>query len=262
MFTPTKTINIARLELTVVLKSDRLDAWVDRIAYTANINIMSPLQYTPMGDIPKITEELREVFLSGLTRPLAYRKEQIKGLYNLIVENEEALREACVLDLHKPLTEVVLGETGPVKQECVDTLKNLDYWAAPEKVKVSLINKMDTVHVRKEPLGIVLVIGAWNYPVNLLLIPAIGAIAAGNTAILKPSEFSPHVAALLTKLLPKYLDSRSYRIINGGVPETTLLLEQKFDHIFYTGSGNVGKIIMTAAAKHLTPVTLELGGKR
>lgn len=108
----------------------------------------------------------------------------------------------------------------------------------------------------------VLIIGAWNYPTNLLLAPAVGAIAAGNTVVLKPSEVSSHTAALITRLLPKYLDSRSYRIVNGAATETTILLEHKFDHIFYTGSGNIGKIVMGAAAKQLTPVTLELGGKR
>lgn len=99
-------------------------------------------------------------------------------------------------------------------------------------------------------------------PINLLLAPAVGAIAAGNCVILKPSEVSTHTAALLTRLLPKYLDPRSVRIINGAAAETTVLLEQKFDHMFYTGSGNIGKVIMAAAAKQLTPVTLELGGKR
>jgi len=121
---------------------------------------------------------------------------------------------------------------------------------------------MDSVHIRKDPLGLVLIIGAWNYPTNLLLAPAVGAIAAGNTVILKPSEVSPNTAALITRLLPKYLDARSYRIVNGAATETTVLLEHKFDHIFYTGSGNIGKIVMGAAAKQLTPVTLELGGKR
>ncbi|KAI1288963.1 Aldehyde dehydrogenase [Mortierella claussenii] len=222
---------------------------------------MTSLEYTPVGDISRIVQELRATFLSGLTKPLAYRKEQLKGLHNLVVENEAALFEATYRDMRKPPTEVILGELGPLRQECIDAIKHLDEWAAPTRPKLPLIYKMDTVHIRKDPLGTVLIIGAWNYAINLLLVPAVGAIAAGNTIVLKPSELSVHVGALLTQLLPKYLDSRSYRIINGGAQETTTLLENKFDHIFYTGSGNVGKIIMTAAAKHLTPVTLELGGK-
>ncbi|KAG0206798.1 Aldehyde dehydrogenase [Mortierella sp. GBA30] len=222
---------------------------------------MSNLTYTPLDDITQIVQELRASFNSGLTKPLSYRKEQLKGLYNLIDENEDLIREASFQDLHKHPQELVVGETGIGKQECIEAIKNLDSWAAPQYVKTSLLNKMDAPHIRKEPLGMVLVIGAWNYPLNLLLAPAVGAIAAGNTVVMKPSEVAPHTAALLTKLLPKYLDSRSYRIINGAVEETTALLEHKFDHIFYTGSGNIGKIIMGAAARQLTPVTLELGGK-
>ncbi|KAG0249074.1 Aldehyde dehydrogenase [Mortierella polycephala] len=222
---------------------------------------MADLAYTPLSDIPQIVQELRDSFNAGLTKPLSYRKEQLKGLHNLIDENESLIREASFLDLHKHPQELVMGETGIGKQECVDAIKNLDKWAEPTYVKTGLINKMDEPHVRKEPLGMVLIIGAWNYPLNLLLAPAVGAIAAGNTVLMKPSEVAPHTAALLTKLLPKYLDHRSYRIINGAVEETTAILEHKFDHIFYTGSGNIGRIIMGAAAKQLTPVTLELGGK-
>ncbi|KAF9980081.1 Aldehyde dehydrogenase, partial [Modicella reniformis] len=208
-----------------------------------------------------IVQELRETFHSGLTKSLAYRKEQLKGLHNLVAENEQKIIRAAYDDLRKPPQEVILGETGMVKQECVDAIKNLDQWAAPKKVSAGLLSSMDTLHIRKEPLGVVLIIGAWNYPFNLLLDPAVGAIAAGNTVVLKPSEVSSNMAALITELLPKYLDSRSYQIINGSAGETTALLENKFDHIFYTGSGTVGKIIMGAAAKQLTPVTLELGGK-
>ncbi|KAG0016577.1 Aldehyde dehydrogenase [Entomortierella chlamydospora] len=219
------------------------------------------VEYTPLSDIPTILQDVRATFKSGLTKSLSYRKEQLKGLHNMIAENEDLFREASFLDLRKPPQELFLGETGIIKHECVEAIKNLDRWASPEKVKVSLINKFDDIHIRKDPVGVVLIIGTWNYPVNLLLIPAIGAIAAGNTVILKPSEVSPHVAKLVTELLPKYLDQRSYRIVNGAVPHTSALLDLKFDHIFYTGSGNVGKIIMAAAAKQLTPVTLELGGK-
>ncbi|KAF9354891.1 Aldehyde dehydrogenase [Mortierella sp. AD094] len=225
------------------------------------LNDIPVVEYTPLSDISTILLEVRATFNSGLTKPLSYRKEQLKGLHNMIAENEALFREASFLDLRKPPQELFLGETGIIKHECVEAIKNLDRWAVPDKVKVSLLNKFDDIHVRKDPLGVVLIIGAWNYPLNLLLIPAVGAIAAGNTVIFKPSELSPRVANLVTELLPKYLDQRSYRIVNGGALETTTLLDLKFDHIFYTGSGNIGKIIMTAAAKQLTPVTLELGGK-
>ncbi|KAF9348300.1 Aldehyde dehydrogenase [Mortierella sp. AD094] len=219
------------------------------------------LTYTPLSDIPKIVASLRSAYHAGVTRSLEYRKQQLRGLYNLVSENDVAIRDAVFKDLHKPPAELMIGESGMVKQECIDAIKNLDKWAANRAVKTSIVNKFDNVHIRKDPLGMVLIIGAWNYPLNLLLAPAVGAIAAGNTVVLKPSEVAPNTAALLTKLLPSYLDQRAYRIINGAVEETSLLLEHKFDHIFYTGSGQVGKIVMGAAAKHLTPVTLELGGK-
>ncbi|KAF9131678.1 Aldehyde dehydrogenase [Mortierella sp. 14UC] len=219
------------------------------------------LVFTPTSDIPKIVQELRATFLTGLTRPLAYRKEQLKGLHNLVAENEHLFKESVYRDLRKPPQELIAGETGAVRQEAIDAIKHLDQWAAPQSVKTTLLNRMNKPHIRKTPLGTVLIIGAWNLPINLLLAPAVGAIAAGNCVVLKPSEVSTHTAALLTKLLPKYLDPRSVRIINGAAEETTVLLEQKFDHMFYTGSGNIGKIIMAAAAKQLTPVTLELGGK-
>ncbi|KAG0002690.1 Aldehyde dehydrogenase [Entomortierella chlamydospora] len=219
------------------------------------------LEYTPLSDIPKIVSNLRSAYHAGVTRSLEYRKQQLRGLYNLISENDAAIRDAVFKDLHKPPAELMIGESGMVKQECIDAIKNLDKWAANRAVKTGIVNKFDNVHIRKDPLGLVLIIGAWNYPLNLLLAPAVGAIAAGNTVVLKPSEVAPNTAALLTKLLHLYLDQRAYRIINGAVEETSLLLEHKFDHIFYTGSGQVGKIIMGAAAKHLTPVTLELGGK-
>ncbi|KAI9276916.1 Aldehyde/histidinol dehydrogenase, partial [Phascolomyces articulosus] len=123
------------------------------------------------------------------------------------------------------------------------------------------LNSSDKTYIRKEPKGVVLVIAAWNYPVQLLLAPVVGAIAAGNCAVIKPSEVAEATNSLIVEQLPKYLDPRAYTVVSAGVVETTALLEQKFDHIFYTGNGMVGKIVMTAAAKHLTPVTLELGGK-
>ncbi|KAI7831520.1 aldehyde dehydrogenase, dimeric NADP-preferring [Gamsiella multidivaricata] len=219
------------------------------------------LTFTPMSEIPKIVQGLRSTFSANLTKPLEYRKQQLRGLYNLLAENDAAIREAVFNDLHKSPQELMIGESGVLKQECIDAIKNLDKWAANRSVKTSIVNKFDNVHIRKDPLGMVLIIGAWNYPLNLLLAPAVGAIAAGNTVLLKPSEVAPHTAVLLTKLLPMYLDQRAYRIVNGGPEETTLLLEHKFDHIFFTGSGQVGRVIMMAAAKQLTSVTLELGGK-
>ncbi|CAO3595609.1 unnamed protein product [Absidia cylindrospora] len=164
--------------------------------------------------------------------------------------------------MNKPRSEALSGDIAPVLEECLYFLENIDRLAKDEKIKPRLgMNAMETVKVRHDPLGVVLVIGCWNYPVQLSLVPLVGAIAAGNAVVLKLSEVSAHTAALLTELIPRYLNQSFCRVVNGAVEETTYLLQQKFDHIFYTGSPMVGKIVMSAASKHLTGVTLELGGK-
>ncbi|KAG0360076.1 Aldehyde dehydrogenase 3 member B1, partial [Gamsiella multidivaricata] len=148
------------------------------------------------------------------------------------------------------------------KEEINDALEHLEEWAKDEYIEPSLINKYGvTCLVRKEPKGAALIVSPWNYPVFLTFGPLAGAMAAGCTAVVKPSELAPHTAKLLTELFPRYLDSRAYIIVNGAAHETTKLLEHKWDHIFYTGNGTVAKIIMKAASQHLTPLTLELGGK-
>ena len=131
----------------------------------------------------------------------------------------------------------------------------------PEYVAKTMLYQPMSCYMYREPFGVVLIIGAWNYPVQLTFLPLVGAIAAGNCAVIKPSEMAPAVASLIESLLPKYLDSKCYKVVTGGIPETTALLRQKFDMIFYTGNSSVGKVVMTAAAQNLTPVVLELGGK-
>ncbi|CAO3689055.1 unnamed protein product [Umbelopsis ramanniana] len=207
------------------------------------------LQYTPVDSIEDTVEHLRRSFHSGISLPLAYRKKQLKQLYNLVTENEALLFAALRKDLRKHEVESIGGEIAPVAEECLWFLEHLDELAKDEKVNPRVfLNKLGgSALVRKEPLGVVLII--------------VGAIAAGNTAIIKPSEVSAHTAAAITALLPNYLDPRCYRTVNGAVTETTRLLELHFNHIFYTGSPEIGKVVMSAAAKHLTSVTLELGGK-
>ncbi|CAG8724197.1 978_t:CDS:2, partial [Funneliformis caledonium] len=220
------------------------------------------LKYNDINEFSQIMGELRASFTKRrLTTPLEYRRKQLEQLYHLIEENKEELCEALYNDLHKSKIESLIAEIGTLREECLEAHNNLYEWAAPESVKTNMIYKMNKCHIRKDPVGTVLIIGAWNYPVTLLLTPLVGAIAAGCTAILKPSELAANTAAVIAKLFPKYLDQNAYRIINGGATETMALLKYRFDHIFYTGSGVVGKIIMSEAAKHLTPVTLELGGK-
>ncbi|CAG8574900.1 6929_t:CDS:2 [Diversispora eburnea] len=219
------------------------------------------LNYTSTEEVPQIVEDLRKSFFSNLTKPLSYRKNQLKQLYNLFDDNEQELCDALQKDLRRPRSEAVLGEISIIKQEIYDSIKNLDTWAKPEFVKVGIAHKLNRCQIRKEPVGNVLIIGPWNFPILLLLLPFVGAISAGCTAILKPSEIAENCATVITELFPKYLDQNSYRIVNGDAKVATTLLENRFDHIFYTGSGKIGKIVMETAAKHLTPITLELGGK-
>ncbi|XP_045809637.1 aldehyde dehydrogenase family 3 member H1-like isoform X3 [Trifolium pratense] len=152
-------------------------------------------------------------------------------------------------------------QIGVFKNSCEVTLKELKQWMTPEKAKTSITTFPSSAEIVPEPLGVVLVISAWNYPFLLSLDPVVGAIAAGNVVVLKPSEIAPASSALLAKLLGEYMDNSCVRVVEGAIDETTALLQQKWDKILYTGNGKVGRIVMAAAAKHLTPIILELGGK-
>ncbi|MBU1236816.1 MAG: aldehyde dehydrogenase family protein [Gammaproteobacteria bacterium] len=212
-------------------------------------------------DIPATVTRLRRTFDSGITKPLEWRHEQLRGMRRMLVERAAEFDLALSEDLGKHPIESKLTETGMAVGEIDHTLRHLKRWLAPRHRGVPLMLQPASAKVMLEPLGVVLVIAPWNYPVLLSLTPLIGALAAGNVAILKPSELAVSTSVLLARLLPKYLDPNAIAVVEGGVDETTLLLEQRFDHIFYTGNGRVGRVVMTAAAKHLTPVTLELGGK-
>lgn len=205
--------------------------------------------------------ELRGAFASGTTRSYQWRESQLRGLLRMTDEHEQDIVAALRSDLGKPELESVLYEAAMLRNSCKFALKELQRWMMPEKVKTSLTTFPSSAEIVSEPLGVVLIISAWNYPYLLSLDPVVGAIAAGNAVVLKPSEIAPATSALLAKLLGEYMDSSSIRVVEGAVPETTALLEQKWDKIFYTGNGRVGRIVMAAAAKHLTPVVLELGGK-
>jgi aldehyde dehydrogenase (NAD+) len=221
---------------------------------------MTPMS-TPIEEIPGRVEHLREGFHSGVVRPVPSRRAQLEQLRRLVDEHQDTFIEALAADLGKPEIEAYATEIGFTLNEIDHTLKHLDRWTAPNKVRLPLTSRPGSARVVQEPLGTVLVIAPWNYPLQLLLAPLVPALAAGNTVVLKPSEVAPHTAAAITELLPRYLDDRAVTVINGGVEETTALLAERFDHIFYTGNGKVGRVVMEAAAVHLTPVTLELGGK-
>ncbi|MET8213090.1 aldehyde dehydrogenase family protein [Streptomyces sp. NPDC005373] len=204
---------------------------------------------------------LRATFDTGRTKPVAWRKEQLQALRRLLTEREDVFAQALQTDLGKSATEAHMMEIGFLVKEIDHTLRHLDRWLRPGRVSVPLSLMPSRAWTVREPLGVVLVISPWNYPVNLALAPVIGALAAGNSVVLKPSEVAPATSAVLAHWLPRVLDPQAVAVVEGGVPETTALLQQRFDHIFYTGNGVVGRIVMAAAARHLTPVTLELGGK-
>ncbi|XP_008545252.1 aldehyde dehydrogenase, dimeric NADP-preferring isoform X1 [Microplitis demolitor] len=208
-----------------------------------------------------MVQKTRDAFYSGKTRALKWRIHQIKQLRRMLEENTEQFHSALKSDLRRSKFENCCLEIDYTLNEITHMLRHIKEWSAVEKPPKDLVNILDSPEIHKDPYGVVLVIGAWNYPLQLLLVPVIGAIAAGNCVIMKPSEVSPATADTIARLVPKYLDTECYHVVLGGVAETSELLKQKFDYIFYTGSGNVGKIIREAANKYLTPVTLELGGK-
>ncbi|KAM6905646.1 aldehyde dehydrogenase family 3 member B1 [Xenentodon cancila] len=209
----------------------------------------------------QVVERLRSAFRSGVTLPEAFRRGQLVKLMSMLKDNEEHILKALHKDLAKPKFEAMLSEVDIVINEIHHAISNISSWMQPEYAAKNLATRLDDCFIRREPFGVVLVIGPWNYPLQLLIVPLVGAIAAGNCVIIKPSEISPATEGLIAELIPKYLSEDCYAVIRGGAKETKALLKNRFDHIFYTGSQAVARSIMQAASVHLTPVTLELGGK-
>lgn len=205
----------------------------------------------------------RSFFDEGWTRSYEFRIEQLQKLKEAIKANEKAILQALYLDLHKPEYEAYTAEIGILYEEINVAMKHLKSWMKPEKIGTPLVLQPSQSLIYKEPLGLVLIIGPWNYPFQLLMAPLIGAIAAGNCAIIKPSDQSRHVSDVVTKLIGEIYSNSYISVVQGpGSMIGPMLIEKyRFDHIFFTGSPNVGKNIAAMAAKHLTPVTLELGGK-
>src|SRR5690554_3749712 len=206
-------------------------------------------------------QRLRSTYDSGLTRPLSWRRQQLEQLQQLLERHENELLQALQTDLGKSKAEGWLTELGYLRSDIQHTLKHLKRWMQPRRVSQPLLAWPGRSYLYPEPLGVVLIIGAWNYPLQLLLSPLVAALAAGNCVVVKPSELAPNTAQLLERLLPDYLASEAVQVVTGGADVAAELLQQRFDHILYTGGGRVGRIVMKAAAEHLTPVTLELGGK-
>jgi aldehyde dehydrogenase (NAD+) len=208
-------------------------------------------------------QAMRTFFSAGETLDIKFRREQLLKLKNAIVEFERDLHEALFSDLKKSPEESWVTETGFLIAEINHTIKHLSRWIKPERVRTNLLNFPSRSYVYKEPLGVVLIIGPWNYPVQLLFTPLVGAIAAGNCVVLKPSEFAPAAAAVMQKLIDSIFPKEYILSVQGeGVKVVPEMMENfRFDHVFYTGSTSVGKIIYGMAARQLVPVTLELGGK-
>jgi aldehyde dehydrogenase (NAD+) len=208
-------------------------------------------------------DAIRSYFNSGATKSFAFRKEQLQKFRNAVLQHEEDLYTALYTDLKKSKEETWVTETGFFIAEINDAIRNLQGWMKPKKVKTNLLNMPSSSYVMSEPLGVVLVIGPWNYPLQLLFTPVIGAIAAGNCIVIKPSEFAPATASVMKEIITKTFDEKYILFVEGDgatvIPE--MMNDFIFDHVFYTGSTTVGKIIYQMAAKNLVPVTLELGGK-
>lgn len=214
-----------------------------------------------MENLNHMIQRQKQFFLTGKTKSIDFRIDNLKTLKSLVEENEQELLNALKQDLSKSEFEAYTTEIGFVLSEISFTLKNLRKWSKPKRVKSALTHFGSKGFVYKEPYGVALIIGPWNYPINLILSPLIGAIAAGNCAILKPSELTPATSNLLNQLISTYFPKEYIVVIEGDAKTSQALLNENVDYIFFTGSIQVGKMVMEAAAKHLTPVTLELGGK-
>ena len=211
--------------------------------------------------IPQSISAQKTFFATGITKELRFRKTVLKRLRDEIVLQEDAICDALYADFKKPRTESLIAETQFVLAELKMILRHLELWAKPERVPSSLLNFPSADRIYKEPYGSVLVIAPWNYPFQLTLMPLVAAVAAGNTVALKPSEFTPNTSGIIQQIVSSVFDPAHVAVFQGDAGISQELLKEKWDYIFFTGSTRVGKIIYENAAKNLTPVTLELGGK-
>lgn len=211
--------------------------------------------------IPEILQKQKEFFESNATKSFEFRLNNLLKLKQLLYENEQLLFDAIYVDFGKSSFDTYATEIGVAHKELNVAIKNLKKWMRKKRVRTNLLNFPARSYILPEPLGNTLIIGAWNYPYLLTLTPVVPAIAAGNTIIIKPSELTLNTSKALHKIINENFPPEYFAVVEGGVEETKELLELKFDKIFFTGSTRVGKIVMQAAAKNLTPVTLELGGK-
>lgn len=214
-----------------------------------------------MNQIPELLKTQQHFFRSGKTKEIGYRKQTLKKLLQEIKRKEDKICDALYADFKKPKFESIATETALVIKELKTAVKNLKEWSKPERVTSSILNFPSRDYIYSQPYGTVLIISPWNYPFQLVMSPLIGAIAAGNTAVLKPSEHAPNTNSILEEIIKKVFKSEYVEIIKGAKEVSKELLYHKWDYVFFTGSIQVGRIVARAIAEHLTPSTLELGGK-
>ncbi|KAH7347996.1 Aldehyde/histidinol dehydrogenase [Pyrenochaeta sp. MPI-SDFR-AT-0127] len=222
---------------------------------------MTEDNYSSKSDIDASITTLRSTFRSGRTKDVRYRKWQLKQLYWLVADHRADFTDALHKDLGRPEFETQLNLKG-LEDEILYHIKHVDEWARGETPESGfLFTKIGSTHIRHEPRGLAFIIGPWNFPDALTLVPLAAAISAGCTVLIKPSELAANIATLLVQLIPRYLDPSAYAVVTGGASETQYMLSHKFDHVFFTGSTPVARHVAAAAAKHLTPTVLELGGQ-
>ncbi|KAJ5945931.1 Aldehyde dehydrogenase C-terminal [Penicillium verhagenii] len=218
--------------------------------------------FTTAAEFNQALQTVQSTFAAGVTKDKEWRRQQLKRTWWMIEENKDRIAAALYQDFHRHRQESMFADCSGVQNDILRTLKSLDEWMKDDiPTRWDIINFMGSTVVRKEPKGVVLIIGAWNFPILLLFQPMVAAIAAGCAVVLKPSDMATACQDLMMEIIPQYLDPEAIRCVTAGPQEMGYILEHRFDHVFYTGSGNVGKIVYAAAAKHLTPVTMELGGQ-
>lgn len=214
-----------------------------------------------MIELQPYLDKQKQFFQSGITKDISYRIDQLRKLKKILVDNEQLLIEEVHKDFQKSAFETYVTEIGLIITDINYAIKNVESWSKQRSVSTALVNFPSKNFIITEPYGSALIIAPWNYPILLALQPLVGAIAAGNTAILKPSELTPNTSSILEKLISENFEDEFLKVILGGVEESSALVKMDFDYIFFTGSTKVGKIIMRDASERLTPLTLELGGK-
>ncbi|SHH52493.1 aldehyde dehydrogenase [Clostridium grantii] len=214
-----------------------------------------------MINYAEIIEEHKKYYYTSKTKGIEYRIQRLSELKNSIRNNEDKIADALYMDLGKSKHEAITTEIGFTLNEIKTVMKNLKKWSKIKHSKTNLINFLGKSYTVREPFGVTLIMGPWNYPFQLVMAPLIGAIAGGNCSVIKPSELAPNTARVIEEIINETFKQNYISVVQGGIPETEALLEQRFDKIFFTGSTKVGSIVMNKAARHLTPVVLELGGK-